>query len=58
MLEALAIAALVVGGVSTATVVTDEKAVEQADRQQATVEMQQEQPNRGNITESENPFRD
>lgn len=58
MLEALAIAALVVGGVSTATVVSDEQAVEEADRQQATVEMQQEQPKQGKTTDSENPFRD
>ncbi|WP_200239590.1 hypothetical protein [Thiohalocapsa halophila] len=58
MLEALAIAALVVGGVSTATVVTDDQAVEEADRQQGTVEMQQEQPKQGKTTDSENPFRD
>ena len=57
MLEALAIAALVVGGVSTATVVTDDQAVEEADRQQGTVEMQQEQPKQGKTTDSENPFR-
>ncbi|NBC15101.1 MAG: hypothetical protein GVY09_17535 [Gammaproteobacteria bacterium] len=58
MLEALAIAALVVGGVSTATVVTDDQAVEEADRQQGTVEMQQEQPKQGKTTDSDNPFRD
>jgi len=58
MLEALAIAALVVGGVSTATVVTDDQAIEEAERQQGAVEMQQEQPKQGKTTDSDNPFRD
>ena len=58
MLEALAIAALVVGGVSTATVVTDDQAIEEAERQQGAVEMQQEQPKQGKTPDSDNPFRD
>lgn len=40
MLEALAIAALVVGGVSTAAVVTDEQAVAKQDSRPAIVEVQ------------------
>ncbi len=59
MLEALAIAALVVGGVSSATLVTDDEAVQEADRRPAAVEMTQERQSRpGNGEASDNPFID
>ncbi|WP_295539079.1 hypothetical protein [uncultured Thiohalocapsa sp.] len=59
MLEALAIAALVVGGVSSATLVTDDEAVQEVDRQPSAVEMTPErQAHPGNGEASENPFID
>jgi hypothetical protein len=40
MLETIAIAALLVGGVSTAAVITDEEAVSKQDRQPVATEVQ------------------
>lgn len=59
MLETLAIAALVMGGVSTATIVTDDQAVADADRQTNTVEVQkQDQRETRQANAAENPFLD
>ncbi|MGD2020397.1 MAG: hypothetical protein PVJ47_05040 [Thiohalocapsa sp.] len=60
MLETLAIAALVMGGVSTAAVVTDDQSVADADRNKpAVVEVQnQEQSKAQESGASKNPFLD
>ncbi|MGD8275997.1 MAG: hypothetical protein PVJ30_08560 [Thiohalocapsa sp.] len=56
MLEALAIAALVVGGVSTAAVVTDENAVAKQDNKPAVVEVQKAETQQAEA--AKNPFID
>ncbi len=56
MLEAIAIAALVVGGVSTATTINDGEAVAAEERKAVAVEVQQD--GRARTERATNPFLD
>ncbi len=58
MLEAIAIAALIMGSASTAAVITDDRVSAETDQPKAVVIEQQEQPEGPALAGTENPFLD